>query len=166
MANLTDYLCSLQTAMLGRQIQECERQLRWLSLIDFLESCVTSAAPSAEPLHRSTFHFNQLPTATFHMCFRWLGGGGVVFPSHFTPPLTTQKHFSSSHLSLFFSALFLHPACLFLLLLFCLPGLFHLCTPAVWISLPQVINSQTVKSSESHSPLPPGSKASPPRANL
>lgn len=169
MADFTDYFCSLQTAMLGRQIQECERQLRRLSLIDFLEGGVTSAAPSAERLHRSTFHFNQLPTAMFHMCFRWLGGKLFflsIWLTHFTPPLTTQKHFSSSRLSLFLAARFLHPACLFPLLLFCLFALFHLCIPAVWISLPQVINSQTVKSSESHSPLPPGSKASPPRANL
>lgn len=171
MADLTDYFCSLQTTMLGRQIQECERQLRRLSLIDFLEGGVTSAAPSAERLHRSTFHFNQLPTAMFHMCFRWLGWGeGTVFPLYLTDTLHTTtddpETFSSSRLYLFFSAWFLHSACLFPLLLFSLPAVFHLCILAVWISLPQVINSQTVKSSESHSLLPAGSKASPPRAKL
>lgn len=147
MADLADYFCSLQTGMLGRQLQEYERQLRRLSLIDFFEGGVTSAAPSAERLHLSTFHFNQLPTAMFHMCFRWLRWK-LFFPSiwltHFTPPLTAQKHFSSSRLSLFFSAPFLHPV-FFPLLLFCLPALFNLCILAVWISLPQAINSQTVK---------------------
>lgn len=62
MADLTGCYCSLQTT-LRKEIQECERQLRWWSLFGFLDANVTSAAPSAEPL--STFHFSdsKLPTS-------------------------------------------------------------------------------------------------------
>lgn len=62
MADLTGCYCSLQTT-LRKEIQECERQLRWWSLFGFLDANVTLAAPSAEPL--STFHFSdsKLPTS-------------------------------------------------------------------------------------------------------
>lgn len=101
MADLTDYFCSFQTAMLGRQIQVCERQLRRLSLIDFLEGSVTSAAPS-------TFHFNQLPTAMFHMCFRWLGGK-TVFPLYLTDTLHTTTDDPETFFLLLSFPLFLSP---------------------------------------------------------